>query len=84
MGGVGVMSSGIYNYNTGYHNRNSLRLPGYDYSKSGYYFVTICTHDRKENFFGVIANGKMELNDFGSIVKKEIIKTEQIRSNIKI
>jgi len=45
------MSSGIYNKYTGYHNRRSIRLRGYDYSRSGYYFVTICIHDRKQNLF---------------------------------
>jgi hypothetical protein len=78
------MSSGIYNHHTGNHNRHSLRLPGYDYSRPGYYFVTICVHDRKEHFFGVIANGKMALNDFGYIVQNEVVKTEQMRPNIKI
>jgi len=27
--------------------RKSIRLPYYDYSESGYYFITICTKDRK-------------------------------------
>jgi len=30
--------------------RRSIRLQGYDYSRAGVYFVTICTHDR-ELFF---------------------------------
>jgi putative transposase len=49
--------------------RRSIRLPGYDYSKSGAYFVSICTKDRK-CFFGDIANQKMVLNDAGKIVDK--------------
>lgn len=28
-------------------NRKRLRLEGYDYSKEGLYFITICTKDRK-------------------------------------
>ena len=28
------------------HNRRSIRLRGYDYGRSGVYFVTICTHNR--------------------------------------
>jgi REP element-mobilizing transposase RayT len=31
------------------HNRRSIRLRGYDYSKPGAYFVTICTHDRESS-----------------------------------
>ena len=45
----------------------SARLPGYDYSQYGAYFVTIVTHNR-ENFFGEIVNGKMLLNEIGKIV----------------
>jgi len=29
------------------HHRRSLRLPGYDYSQSGAYFVTLCTQERE-------------------------------------
>jgi putative transposase len=29
------------------HHRRSIRLRGYDYSQSGAYFVTICTHNRE-------------------------------------
>ncbi len=38
--------------------RKSNRLPTYDYSRAGYYFVTICTHNRKE-WFGEIIGGQM-------------------------
>ena len=30
--------------------RKQIRLKDYDYSRSGYYFVTICTRNRKEWF----------------------------------
>lgn len=45
----------------------SARLPDYDYSQNGGYFITICTKDR-EHFFGEIKNGKMELSDMGNII----------------
>jgi len=48
------MSSGIYNKYTGYHNRRSIRLSGYDYCRPGYYFVTICIIDRRQLLFGDI------------------------------
>ena len=35
------------------HRRRSLRLKHYDYSKVGFYFVTICTQG-KEYLFGKI------------------------------
>ncbi len=53
--------------NTQIHNRRSIRLKGYDYTKSGAYFITICTHNR-ENLFGEIKNGEMIINEFGRIV----------------
>ena len=51
------------------HHRRSIRLKGYDYSKAGLYFITICTQNR-EHFFGYIENGKMILNDAGRMVEK--------------
>lgn len=29
------------------HNRRSIRLPDWDYCREGYYFITICTHERQ-------------------------------------
>ena len=50
-------------------NRQSIRLKNYDYSKSGLYFVTICTENR-ECLFGDIVDGKMVLNDVGNMIQK--------------
>jgi len=55
-------------------NRQSIRLVGFDYTNSGYYFVTICSHDR-ENLFGKIVDGKMVLNKCGEIVSGLINQT---------
>ena len=33
-----------------YPQRKSPRLQGYDYTQSGAYFVTICTHERQHLF----------------------------------
>ena len=48
-------------------NRKLNRLKGHDYSSDGYYFVTICTHHRRE-WFGEIRDGKMVLNKHGEII----------------
>src|SRR3990172_963468 len=48
----------------------STRLKEWDYSSSGYYFVTICTKNQ-ECVFGRIADGKMVLTRIGNIVKLE-------------
>jgi REP element-mobilizing transposase RayT len=50
------------------HNRQSIRIPGYDYSEPGSYYVTICAHQR-ERLFGTIRDGGMVLNDYGRIVQ---------------
>jgi REP element-mobilizing transposase RayT len=50
-------------------NRKGNRLSDFDYSQNGYYFVTICTKNRKE-FFGDIRDGKMILNGLGQAVQK--------------
>ena len=44
--------------------RRSLRLQGYDYTRGGAYFVTVCTSGRM-NLFGNVADGEMRLNELG-------------------
>ncbi|MDT0649859.1 transposase [Autumnicola edwardsiae] len=44
----------------------SARLQNWDYSWNAAYFITICTHNR-QNFFGRIADGKMQLSEIGKI-----------------
>lgn len=51
------------------HNRRSQRLPGYDYSRPGAYFVTMCVRNR-EYLFGEIQNNTTHLNSYGQIVKE--------------
>ncbi len=52
-----------------YPRRHSLRLPEYDYSQEGEYFVTICTQN-KICYFGEIESGQMHLNRVGLIIDK--------------
>ncbi len=49
------------------HHRRTIRLQGYDYSRSGAYFLTLCTHSR-ECLFGDIVDGEMRLNRVGQVV----------------
>ena len=51
------------------NHRRSIRLPGADYTQSGAYFITICTHD-KACVFGTITLGMMEINAWGLVVKE--------------
>lgn len=54
-------------------NRRSIRLKKYDYSSTGYYFVTVCTQNR-EFLFGEIIVGAtrgspkyLKLNKIGNV-----------------
>jgi REP element-mobilizing transposase RayT len=51
------------------HNRRSIRLSGYDYARSGAYFVTVCIQNRS-CLFGSIVNGEMKLNNAGRIAQE--------------
>jgi len=73
--------------------RKLNRLKNYDYSTDGYYFVTICSKDRKDIFGEYVgANGcwpvnndmKIKLNEYGLIVDEELKNTENIRNEIKL
>jgi REP element-mobilizing transposase RayT len=70
-------------YNPEIHHRRSIRIPGYDYSQTGWYYATICT-GHMERLFGDVVNGKMVLNEMGRIVETEWIKTTILRHNIKL
>jgi len=48
--------------NSRIYNRKNIRLKGFDYSRSGSYFVTICTRNH-ESFFGIVLDGEMHFND---------------------
>jgi putative transposase len=46
--------------------RRSIRLPSYDYSQIGHYFITICAYEMR-HVFGTFANGAVVLNVVGRI-----------------
>ena len=48
------------------HRRRQVRLNGYDYSNGGAYFVTICTHE-KRNVFSRVLDGTLQLHPYGRI-----------------
>ena len=55
----------------------SHRKPYWNYSNSGYYFITMVTQNRECNL-GEIVDGKMILSDFGKIIKTEWYKSFEI------
>ncbi len=63
--------------------RRTRRLPGYDYSQPGVYFISIVTENR-ECLFGIIVDVKMILNEIGEIVREEWLKSEHLRREINL
>ena len=61
--------------------RRSIRLRGYDCTKPGAYFLTICTADRAP-LFGEVFDGDMRLNGLGQIIENEWLRSETIRPEI--
>ena len=55
-------------YDPNKHHRRSIRLKGYDYTKAGAYFITICTAQH-QHLFGDIVNGEMQLSRYGETVR---------------
>lgn len=51
------------------HRRRSIRLRGYDYSRAGAYFITICTHQRR-SLFGEVVKGEMMQSQLGQVVDR--------------
>ena len=86
-------------YNPQIHHRRSIRLKGYDYSKEGLYFITICAQDRA-CLFGEIVGAPlvdaqntdaqntdapaMILNDAGKMVESEWLKLPERFKNIEL
>ncbi|GET28407.1 hypothetical protein SD074_06090 [Prolixibacter sp. SD074] len=59
----------------------SHRMPGWDYSGNGIYFITLVTQNR-ECILGEIVDKKMKLSAFGKIVDHEWNKSFKIRNEL--
>jgi REP element-mobilizing transposase RayT len=68
-------------YNPAIHNRHSIRLPGYDYSQAGAYYLTILSL-KKEHLFGEVVGGVVELSPAGEIVQKEWLRIPRHFTNV--
>ena len=66
-----------------YKGYKGLRLPNYDYSQSGFYFITIDCFGM-ECRFGDIVSQKMIMSDFGKIAFNEWIKLPTRFVNIRL
>ena len=61
----------------------STRLPGWDYRSNGYYFVTICTRDRRP-FLGAVVHDVVRLSEAGRIVDEEWNRTPAVRDYVTL
>ena len=61
------------------YSRKPTRMPGYDYKTCGYYFITICTADKK-CMFGTTK----QLNEWGKIAEQDLMEIPQHFSSVQI
>ena len=69
--------------------RKSIRLKNYDYSSSGYYFITICTQNKRKILCDIVGDGvydipKIKLTECGKSVYKYIQKMKVQYNNVSI
>jgi putative transposase len=66
-----------------YCRRDSTHLPGYDYTRAGAYFVTICARDRAR-LFGEIRQGVVHLSEVGALVATSWVGIGEHFSNVSL
>ena len=59
--------------------RKPTRIPNYDYSQNNYYFITICTHEKK-CIFGTVE----QLNPLGKIAMQDLKNLEKCYKEVRI
>ena len=68
--------------------RKTIRLKNYNYCANGYYFITICTHNRKNIFSNIVGQGLAPAEDiltrYGEIANEQLLNLENRYSHIKI
>ena len=71
--------------------RKPNRLPDYDYSSCGAYFITVCTRNKEKLFWSDVGaaigrpeSGEYRLSEYGLIVESAINNIEKIYSTISV
>ncbi len=69
--------------------RKTIRLKNYDYNQDGYYFITICTKDKKKLLCDIVGTGildgpQIKFTEYGSIAKCQIEYMIDFYDDIKI
>ena len=62
---------------------DTLRLDDWDYRRSAWYFVTICTHDRIP-YLGTVRNGTVGLSSAGCVAAQEWRRTPEVRPYVRL
>ncbi len=71
-------------------NRKQIRIKNYDYSQNGYYFVTLCTYERKplfwKNYLQNAENNKSEIffRFDASVSGDSLCAIDDIRRNVEL
>ncbi len=63
--------------------RAQVRLPGYDYSTPGAYFVTVCVKD-KQQLLGSVRNGESRLSALGFLVQDHLYALPKHYANLAL
>ena len=66
-----------------YPTRRQHRLPDYDYTSAGFYFITLCVQDRLRLLGGVVA-GEMRLSPAGELVQQRYQEMPQRYPDIEL
>ena len=61
----------------------SIRRPDWDYSSPGFYFVTICTY-QKRWYFGIVKNAEVKLSRIGKCADKQWRETPSHYKNVEL
>lgn len=72
-----------------YYSRKTTRLPYYNYSGTGYYFVTLCTKKKCKILGEVVGTGlldgpKVQLSSFGETANKQLALMADFYDTIKL
>lgn len=69
-------------------NRKPNRLKGYDYSKNGTYFITICADRKRPVFSKIVGQGlapaEIKLSKYGETAKYQLLLLERRYDGLKI
>lgn len=66
--------------------RKKIRLNNYDYSTLGYYFITICTENRRNYFWKSVGadNIRPQMTEYGKVAETSIKNIPKHYANVKV